>query len=51
MLKNGERSVLTFIERADAKLMTGDEIATIDPNHLAFRNINTPEDYQRLELP
>ena len=48
MLRAEERSVLSFIARADARLVPRDKIAVLDPGYASFRNINTPEDYQKV---
>jgi FdhD protein len=48
MLQEGERSILTFIDRAKIRLVPRDRVAALDPDYASFRNVNTPEDYQRL---
>ena len=48
MLKAGERSILTFLERADITLIQHARIAALDPDFSSFRNVNTPEEYRQL---
>ena len=48
MLGAGERRVLSFLEMAEARLVPRGRIALTNPNFSSFRNINTPEDFQRV---
>ncbi|HIJ95685.1 MAG TPA: formate dehydrogenase accessory sulfurtransferase FdhD [Desulfuromonadales bacterium] len=50
MLKAGERSILTLLDRADINLIPQARIAELDPDFSSFRNINTPEEYRQLIL-
>jgi FdhD protein len=47
MLRAGERRILSFFDLAQVRLVPRGKIATIDPDFTSFRNVNTPEDYQR----
>jgi FdhD protein len=48
MLQAGERRILSFFDLAQVRLVPRGKIAALDPDYASFRNINTPEDYQRL---
>lgn len=48
MLQAGERSILSFLDRAKVRLVPRERIAVLDPDFSSFRNINTPEDYRLL---
>jgi FdhD protein len=48
MLQAGERRILSFFDLAHVRLVPRGRIALLDPDFSSFRNINTPEDYQRL---
>lgn len=51
MLRAGERRILSFFDQAQVRLVPRGRIAALDPDFSSFRNINTPEDYQRLAQP
>jgi FdhD protein len=48
MLRAGERRILSFFDLAHVRLVPRGKIATLDPDYASFRNVNTPEDYQRI---
>ncbi len=48
MLRSGERRILSFFDLAHVRLVPRGKIALLDPDFSSFRNINTPEEYQRL---
>lgn len=48
MLRAGERRILSFFDLAQVRLVPRGKIATLDPDYASFRNVNTPEDYQRV---
>ncbi|MEI6214074.1 MAG: formate dehydrogenase accessory sulfurtransferase FdhD [Desulfuromonadales bacterium] len=48
MLQNGERRILSFLELASTRLVPRGRIAQLDPHFTSFSNINTPEDYQKI---
>lgn len=48
ILRAGERRILSFFDQAQVRLVPRGRIAALDPDFSSFRNINTPEDYQRL---
>jgi molybdopterin-guanine dinucleotide biosynthesis protein A len=43
----GERDVRTLLARLKVHYVREDELTAYDPQLLSFRNVNTPEDYQR----
>jgi FdhD protein len=47
MLQGGERSVLTFLDRAAVRLLPPEWTSRLDPGFASFRNINTPEEYRQ----
>ncbi|RJP25857.1 MAG: formate dehydrogenase accessory sulfurtransferase FdhD [Deltaproteobacteria bacterium] len=47
-LRSGERRLVSFHDRVTVRRVRSEEIARIDPERSAFRNINTPEEYYRL---
>ena len=48
-LNAGQRNVFHLIDRVHARVVPAVEIATVDPEFLSFLNVNTPDDYRRLE--
>lgn len=51
MLRVGELSILTFIARAESRVVPLAAVATKDPDYASFRNINTPEEYRWIDSP
>lgn len=48
MLREGERSILSFFDLARIRRVPREQIAALDPDFSSFRNINTPEEYRLL---
>jgi molybdopterin-guanine dinucleotide biosynthesis protein A len=48
-LTAGQRNVFHLIDRVHALIVPAVEIATVDPEFLSFLNVNTPDDYRRLQ--
>lgn len=48
MLRGGERRILSFFDLAQVRLVPRGKIAVLDPDYASFRNVNTPEDYQKV---
>ena len=48
-LDAGQRNVFRLIDQVRARIVPAEEIAAVDPEFLSFLNVNTPDDYRRLE--
>jgi molybdenum cofactor guanylyltransferase len=49
LLDKGERKVVAFFPWVKVRYINEREIDPIDPQHLSFVNVNTPEDWQRIQ--
>jgi len=47
LLRSGERSVLSLLERSRVQYLDSTALRRVDPELRSFRNLNTPEDYER----
>ncbi|BCS54575.1 formate dehydrogenase accessory sulfurtransferase FdhD [Geobacter sp. SVR] len=47
-IAQGERSILTLLDRLESRLVTPEEYAGIAEAERSFSNVNTPEEYERL---
>jgi molybdopterin-guanine dinucleotide biosynthesis protein A len=47
LLSQGGRSVLSLLEGSRVRYVEAGEVRTVDPELRSFRNLNTPEDYDR----
>lgn len=48
-LDRGELRAQKFVAELNARFITGDELARVDPDGLALKNINTPADLEQAE--
>lgn len=46
-IRAGERRIVSFFPRVRVRSVTPEEVAAIDPQLRSFRNINTPEQWER----
>jgi molybdopterin-guanine dinucleotide biosynthesis protein A len=46
-LSKGKRKIVACCQRLKTTVITREEIGSLDPQFLSFRNINTPEEYYR----
>ncbi|MEJ2211933.1 MAG: molybdenum cofactor guanylyltransferase, partial [Anaerolineae bacterium] len=49
ILARGRRQIVAFFDRVRVCEVTTDEIDRFDPRHLSFVNVNTPEDWARVQ--
>ncbi|MGQ9839634.1 MAG: molybdenum cofactor guanylyltransferase [Anaerolineae bacterium] len=49
-LAAGERRVVSFFSEVRVRAVTPDELARSDPSGLSFFNVNTPEDWRRVQV-
>jgi len=48
-LDRGDFNVTAFYPEVDARILSPDQWQAFDPHQLLFTNLNTPEDYQRVQ--
>ena len=49
LLDQGQRQIIAFFGQVRVRYVEEDEIARCDPHHLSFVNVNTPEDWERVQ--
>lgn len=49
VLDRGRRQIVTFFDQVRVRYVTRAEIARFDPGHLSFVNVNTPQDWERVQ--
>lgn len=47
LLRQRRHSVLALLDRSRVRYLDGEELRAADPDLRSFRNLNTPEDYER----
>jgi len=48
-LEAGERKVIAWLPKVKAQTLPPELAARYDPHHLAFWNLNTPEEFRQAE--
>ncbi|MGC8837408.1 MAG: molybdenum cofactor guanylyltransferase [Anaerolineae bacterium] len=49
LLRQGEQKVIAFFPRVRVRVVDEKDLESLDPGHLSFWNINTPEDWERAQ--
>jgi molybdopterin-guanine dinucleotide biosynthesis protein A len=49
LLDQGQRQIIAFFDQVRVCYVEEDEVTRCDPRHLSFVNVNTPEDWQRVQ--
>lgn len=49
VLAQGRRQIIAFFDRVQVCEVTAAEIDRMDPRHLSFVNVNTPQDWERVQ--
>jgi molybdopterin-guanine dinucleotide biosynthesis protein A len=49
LLEQGKRKIIDFFPEVRVRYVEQQEIDRFDPRHLSFVNVNTPEDWQRVQ--
>jgi molybdopterin-guanine dinucleotide biosynthesis protein A len=49
LLEQGRRQIIAFFDQVQVRYVEESEIDRFDPKHLSFVNVNTPEDWQRVQ--
>jgi molybdopterin-guanine dinucleotide biosynthesis protein A len=49
LLDQGRRKVTSFFPQVRVRYVEDQKLATFDPSHLSFVNVNTPEDWDRVQ--
>jgi molybdopterin-guanine dinucleotide biosynthesis protein A len=49
-IRAGRRRVISFFPQVRVRYVTGAEVARFDPDLRSFRNINTPEEWERVQV-
>lgn len=49
LLDHGQRQIIAFFDQVRVRYVEEDEVTRCDPHHLSFLNVNTPEDWQRVQ--
>lgn len=50
VIRAGKRRIISFFPRVDVRYVTPEEITPIDPHLDSFRNVNTPEEWERARV-
>jgi molybdopterin-guanine dinucleotide biosynthesis protein A len=49
LLERGQRQIIAFFHEVRVRYVEEDEVDRFDPLHLSFLNVNTPEDWERVQ--
>jgi len=49
LLERGQRQIIAFFHEVRVRYVEEDEVDRFDPHHLSFLNVNTPEDWERVQ--
>jgi molybdopterin-guanine dinucleotide biosynthesis protein A len=49
LLDQGQRRIIAFFDQVRVRYVEEDEVARSDPRRLSFINVNTPEDWERVQ--
>jgi molybdopterin-guanine dinucleotide biosynthesis protein A len=49
VLAQGRRRIVAFFDDVRVRYVTAAEIAPLDPQHLSFVNVNTPQDWEQVQ--
>jgi molybdenum cofactor guanylyltransferase len=49
LLERGQRQIIAFFHEVRVRYVEEDEVDRFDPQHLSFLNVNTPEDWERVQ--
>ncbi len=49
LLAQGRRQIIAFFHEVRVRYVEEDEVDQFDPHHLSFINVNTPEDWERVQ--
>ncbi len=49
LLAEGQHQIIAFFHEVQVRYVEEDEVDRYDPHHLSFINVNTPEDWERVQ--
>lgn len=49
LLDQGQRRIISFFDRVRVRYVEGQEVDRFDPSHFSFINVNTPQDWIRVQ--